>query len=95
MAKQDVYLQGENIPTFYVNSVQVAYSPFDVRMMMGTIEDADEAKVTTKVSVKIYMSFAHAKIFSTLLQTQLAKIEATLGPIQLPEINAIPHEEEG
>lgn len=85
MAKrEEVFIQTNDTPTLYANSVQIAFSPFDIRLLLGTIEEADENKLVTKVSAKIYMSFVHAKIFADTLNTQLAKIESTFGPITLP-----------
>lgn len=83
--REQVYRGAETAPDLYVNSVQFGATPYELRMQMGILEAADADKVVTRVSAKVFMSWAHVKVFSDLLSKNVASFEALNGPITLPE----------
>lgn len=84
--RQQIYKGTETAPTLYINSVQIGQSQFDLRLIMGVLEEANDERVVTRVNVAVYMTIQHAKIFAGLLNKQLEKFEEANGPIVLPKL---------
>lgn len=81
--REQIYKNLEDAPTIYVNSIQVAQSPFDLRLVMGVLEAADTEKIVTRVNATVFMSMQHAKVFVGLLQKHMEKYKSIHGTINI------------
>ena len=79
-----VHLQNpieEELPDFYVNQANMAFSVYDVTFTFGTMP-LPERKDTTP-GVRIRMSPQHAKVFSKMLAKNIDKYEEDIGNIPI------------
>lgn len=65
-----------NVPTFYVNSVNIEGTSHDIRFRMGEIQSADDTAVTVAETVRVYMSHSHARALAAILNGVIARIDA-------------------
>jgi hypothetical protein len=86
--REQIYNNMDTAPILYVNSVQIAQSQFDIRLMVGSLDVADDTRIVTRVSAIVYMTVQHAKILTDLLTKHIAKYEAVNGPIVLHQIKS-------
>ncbi len=86
----------QDIPSFYVNVVEMQSQPFDLIMTFGTQSLADTSKHETKnlwrPSLRIQMSHAHAKTMLPMLAKMLADYEARFGTIPAPGFDQLERE---
>ena len=64
------------LPTYYVNNVEMGISPWDMRFRVGQIVTADEKELAIKNVATIYMSIEHARIFVQKAQESIAAWDA-------------------
>lgn len=92
--REQIYRGLENARVVYVNSVQVAQTAFDLRFWFGLLEEADEARIVSKVDTVMFMSPQHAKVFAAVLNKHIQKYESLHGYISAPDLPAADAEEE-
>src|SRR5687768_18027444 len=57
----------DDVPTFYVNSVNFEMTNWDVKMRLGQIHSGDESVIRVTESVRIFMSHNHTRAFAAAL----------------------------
>lgn len=76
-------IENPDTPTFYVNNVEMRSSQWDVRFVMGEVDEASDDTLAVKELVRVYMSPQHAKVFAEVLAAQIKRYEDTFGPINV------------
>jgi len=61
--------------SIYSNSVDLAASPFDLRLRFGQMLEANDEEIVIQEFVEVFMSPQHARVFIKLLTTKLADYE--------------------
>jgi hypothetical protein len=86
----------ENVPEFYIDSVQFNFSAYTVTFQCGIQHQAPQhpEKPQTEILVTLRMSPQHAKALHKTLGTSLARYEEMIGPIALPTFEPEQPEEE-
>jgi hypothetical protein len=72
---------GNDLPTYYVNSVNVDISTFDVRLRLGQIQAADDESVQIKEVAYVYMSQSHFMVLANVINGMAQKLTATPSPL--------------
>jgi hypothetical protein len=67
------------LPTLYVNNVDMSFTAFDMRMTLGENLGPEAGTLRIKRRVKVFMSLEHAKVFSRLLSNAINQFEAAAG----------------
>ena len=76
----------EDFVSLYANDAQIQMSPWDVRIILGTIENRNSADaVQVKEIGELRLSPQFAKRLTMILIQQLKGYEATLGMIPIPK----------
>jgi len=86
----------ENVPEFYIDSVQFNFSAYTVTFRCG-IQRQDPQhpeKQQSEILVTLRMSPQHAKALHQTLGTSLSRYEDKIGPISLPALGQEQREEE-
>lgn len=87
-----VNLKSPNFVSVYSNNVAYALNFFDLSMIFGEMQSVDNGKGIVEQTVRIVMSLPHAKIFGTLLLSQIQQYEEKFGVIALPPLDNLPPE---
>jgi hypothetical protein len=64
------------VPVFYVNSVNVDLSNWDVRIKLGQIQGGDSSAIQVADIAHVFMSHSHAKAFANILAGIAEKIDS-------------------
>ncbi|RLD70533.1 MAG: hypothetical protein DRI98_07660 [Bacteroidetes bacterium] len=76
----------EELPDFYVNQVNLAFSVYDVAFTFGVMPPPEDVGTKEpKHAVKIRMSPQHAKVFQMLLKKNIGIYEKDIGQINIPD----------
>ena len=67
------------LPTLYINNVEVSFTGFDMRLILGENLGLDDGTLRIKRRVKVFMSLEHAKVFARLLVGGIGQFEKTAG----------------
>jgi hypothetical protein len=81
--RREDYLNLDTAPSIYVNSVQIAQTAFDLRLVVGLLTAADDEKIVTKVEAVVFMSHQHAKVMYELLKKHIERYESLHGPLSI------------
>ena len=65
----------DQVPTFYVNSVNFEVSNWDVKMRMGLVHSGDASVLNIAETLRVYMSQTHARAFAQALNTLIEKMD--------------------
>jgi hypothetical protein len=86
----------ENVPAFYIDSIQFNFSAYTVTFRCGIQrQDPQHPENQQHESlVTLYMSPQHAKALHQTLGTSLSRYEERIGPIPLPAFEQEQPEEE-
>ena len=76
-------LTSPDVPSYYANSVEVAFSPNDFRIRLGEVLDADTEKIAIKHLATVYFSPKHAKEVLALFQGKMREYEEKHGKIPI------------
>lgn len=77
--------QSENFRRIYCNNVRLSYTPWDVNMACGALEERGMIeRPVIKDEVAITMSPGHFKAFAIAVMTNLRSFEAQYGEIKMP-----------
>lgn len=72
---------GSDVPTYYVNSVNVDLSSFDVRFRLAQIQSATDTVVQVKEIAHVFMSHNHFKAFVAVVNNIAKKMAVVPEPI--------------
>lgn len=70
----------------YANNAAFMLSFFDFSMTLGEVVSVEDGVGTVEQKVRVVMSLAHAKLFATLLVSQIQQYEQRFGVIALPPL---------
>lgn len=79
--REIVYLNNENVLTFYSNNVTLLMTIWDFKLIFGEIREADQDKLVVWNKASVFLSPQHAKAASELLAKQIALYEGKFGRI--------------
>jgi Protein of unknown function (DUF3467) len=71
----------ENMQAVYANNVSMAISQWDISFAFGLLLDATENRIVVRDSVSVVMSPQHAKVFSQVLDRNIAIFEKQFGTL--------------
>lgn len=69
----------------YSNSVQMASTGFDVKVIFGELAEIADDKVIVDQRVQVAMTWIEAKIVAEFLRANVEAYEALNGPLTLPK----------
>ena len=70
--------------TLYSNSVQLAISPWDIRLMLGQVAEGGVGTANIDLDATIIMSPGHAKAFTESMVKTIEQYESLFGTINNP-----------
>ncbi|HZF30403.1 MAG TPA: DUF3467 domain-containing protein [Gammaproteobacteria bacterium] len=76
----------DNIPTFYINNVEIRSTQWDLRLALGQIAEVRDGTVEVVDQVHIYLSPQHAKVLARTLSEQVQAYEENVGPLPQAEV---------
>ncbi len=76
-----VIVEGNDLPTFYVNNVNIDMSSWDVRFRLGQIQGLQGSALAVKEIAVMFMSHAHTKAFLEALKNSVEKLDKMPPPI--------------
>ncbi len=79
--REQVFLNDENVLTFYSNNVTTLMTIWDFKLTFGEIKEATQDKLVVWNKASVFMSPQHAKAVSELLAKQIALYEEKFGGI--------------
>jgi hypothetical protein len=74
-------VQGPDLPTFYVNNINIDLSSFDVRFRLGQIQGATDEAVQVKEVAYVFMSHSHFRALVTAINTSAEKLDKLPPPV--------------
>jgi hypothetical protein len=78
-----------NFASYYVNSVNFAFTPFDIQMVCGRIEATmEEGNEETDEIVTIILNPKHAKLILRAFEQSLKGYEEKNGEIIIPDVES-------
>lgn len=72
--RKSVTVEGADIPTYYVNHVNVDLSSWDLRLRLGQIQGLEDGVLQVKEIAHVFLAHGHAKAVMQALKTSLEKI---------------------
>jgi hypothetical protein len=84
---QRVVTESPSFVSLYANDAQIQTSPWDIRIVFGTIKElpsVEHPTITIAKVAEIHMSPQLAKRLSTIMQQQVRRYEETIGEIPTP-----------
>jgi hypothetical protein len=72
-----------DVPTYYVNSVHLDLSSFDVRFRMAQILGVEDGVLKLKEVAYVFMSHAHFRAFADVINKNLLNLDKIAPPKRL------------
>ncbi len=76
-----VWLDHDQGPTYYSNTIEVVGSLWDVRLRIGEIVNADDSQLVMREKAKVFLSPQHAVVLAEILEKNIKRYEELFGPI--------------
>jgi hypothetical protein len=82
-----VSVPGNDLPTYYVNNVNVDLSNHDARLRLGQIQDADETELRVKEVAYVFMSHTHFRALAKVFTELADKMDSAIAQAERKRVN--------
>lgn len=74
-----VNVKPDDVPTFYVNVVNVETTTHDIKLRFGQVQTTDDTTIEVAQTAFVYMAYSHARAFANVLNAVLARVPVSAG----------------